>query len=260
LGTARSRHGEARESPGPKPGATLHTLHTVRRFIAAALLIPTLAVLAPVIALAAPPTASQLPAAPRLAVPRADRAERPVRHLLPPPPAPPAPAITAAASSSSTPPAATSRPVRHRTATAAASTRAPRPPRPRHAETTVEPQLPPLDAGAAAAVIAFARAQLGKPYVYAAAGPGGYDCSGLVLAAYRTIGVRLPHKASAFFRVGRAVPVSQIQPGDILVMEGGGHAAIALGGGWMIHAPHAGDHVRVARIYQTPNAVRRLIG
>ncbi len=109
-------------------------------------------------------------------------------------------------------------------------------------------------------MLAFAHSAIGAPYVYGAAGPRAFDCSGLVLAAYARIGVTLPHKASALFRVGRGVPVSDIRPGDILVLEGGGHAAIALGGGLMIHASRAGRPVAIARIYATPNAVRRIVG
>ena len=61
------------------------------------------------------------------------------------------------------------------------------------------PNLPPVS-GVAAVAIAFARAQLGKPYLYAAAGPNSYDCSGLVMAAYGFAGVRLPHYSGAQYR------------------------------------------------------------
>lgn len=99
--------------------------------------------------------------------------------------------------------------------------------------------------GDRAAVINFALAQLGKPYVWAAAGPNAYDCSGLVLAAYRQIGVRLPHQTGSMIRYGTPVSRGQLQPGDI-VFPSPGHVAIYLGGGRIVHAPHAGDHVRIA--------------
>jgi peptidoglycan DL-endopeptidase CwlO len=112
--------------------------------------------------------------------------------------------------------------------------------------------------GRAAVVVAFARSALGRPYVYGASGPSSYDCSGLVVAAYRRIGVGLPHKASAFYGVGRAVSRAQLQPGDIIVMARGSHAGIYVGGGLMIHAPHPGARVEVAPIWSF-SAARRVI-
>ena len=103
-------------------------------------------------------------------------------------------------------------------------------------------------AGDTSPVIAFALAQLGKPYVWAAAGPNAYDCSGLVLASYARIGVRLPHQTGSMIRYGRPVSRSQLQPGDI-VFPTFGHVAIYLGNGLIVHAPHAGDHVRIAKLY-----------
>lgn len=114
----------------------------------------------------------------------------------------------------------------------------------------------PVAAGARAAAISFALAQLGKPYRWAAAGPDAYDCSGLVLAAYARVGVRLPHQTGSMIRYGTPVGRGQLQPGDI-VFPTSGHVAIYLGGGRIVHAPHIGDHVRIAPLYAF-YAARRL--
>lgn len=97
-------------------------------------------------------------------------------------------------------------------------------------------------------VIAFALAQVGKPYVWAAAGPNSYDCSGLVLAAYAQVGARLPHQTGSMIRYGTPVARSQLQPGDI-VFPSSHHVAIYLGGGMIVHAPKPGDRVKVSPLY-----------
>ena len=112
--------------------------------------------------------------------------------------------------------------------------------------------------GSASAIVQFALTLQGRPYEWGAAGPWAFDCSGLIDYVFAHFGIRLPHKASAFYGVGRAVPASQIQPGDILVLDGGGHAALALGNGLMLHAPHSGDHVRIAPIWSF-SAARRVL-
>jgi peptidoglycan DL-endopeptidase CwlO len=115
----------------------------------------------------------------------------------------------------------------------------------------------PANASRASTVIAFALAQVGKPYVWAAAGPGGYDCSGLVLAAYARVGIRLPHQTGGIIGYGRHVTRSQLQPGDIVFPQSG-HVAVYLGNNMIVHAPHSGDHVRVASLYGFYSAVRLL--
>ena len=106
---------------------------------------------------------------------------------------------------------------------------------------------PPAPSSRAAVAIAYARAQLGKPYVFAAAGPNAFDCSGLTMAAWRAAGVSMAHysgsQAAAFPKVGW----SQLQPGDIIVFYSDyHHVGLYIGGGMMIHAPHTGDVVRIA--------------
>lgn len=96
--------------------------------------------------------------------------------------------------------------------------------------------------------MAFALAQVGKPYRWAAAGPGSFDCSGLVMAAYWRVGVNLPHQTGGMIRYGTPVFRANLQPGDI-VFPSSHHVAIYIGGGRIVHAPHPGDHVRVAPLY-----------
>lgn len=94
--------------------------------------------------------------------------------------------------------------------------------------------------------VAFARAAVGKPYVYGATGPGAYDCSGLTMAAWRAAGVSIPRTSSAQWEGLAHVPVSQVRPGDIVVYSGAGHVALYIGDGQIIEAPRPGASVRVA--------------
>jgi cell wall-associated NlpC family hydrolase len=96
------------------------------------------------------------------------------------------------------------------------------------------------------AVIAFACAQLGKPYGWGDTGPGSYDCSGLTLKAWARGGVSLPRVAADQANAGRRVSVSSLQPGDLIFFHGFGHEGLYIGKGLMIHAPHTGDVVRIA--------------
>jgi cell wall-associated NlpC family hydrolase len=94
---------------------------------------------------------------------------------------------------------------------------------------------PPLHARA----VAFALAQLGKPYVWAAAGPGSYDCSGLTMAAWAQVGVHLAHYTGTQQHEGVAVTAAQLVPGDLVLVPGtdapapgvAGHVGIYLGDG-----------------------------
>lgn len=98
----------------------------------------------------------------------------------------------------------------------------------------------------AARAVAYARAALGKPYVYGATGPYAYDCSGLTMSAWRAAGVTIPRTSSAQWADLARVPASQVRPGDIVVYAGAGHVALYIGGGWIIEAPRPGKAVRTA--------------
>ena len=88
--------------------------------------------------------------------------------------------------------------------------------------------------------VAFAYAQLGKPYQWGATGPGSYDCSGLVQAAWASAGVSIPRVTYDQWAALPHVSASSIQPGDLLFYEGEGHVAMYVGDGYMIDAPQTG--------------------
>lgn len=114
----------------------------------------------------------------------------------------------------------------------------------------VAPAPPPGNGGAGAAVAA-AEAELGKPYVWGAAGPDAFDCSGLVMWAWDHAGVSLPHNAAAQWAATARVPVSQLQPGDLVFFDNLGHVGLYIGGGQMVVADHTGVPVRYASIYRS---------
>ena len=93
--------------------------------------------------------------------------------------------------------------------------------------------------------VAFAYAQLGCPYVYGGTGPcpRGYDCSGLAQAAWAAAGVQIPRDSYSQWAALPHVPVSSMEPGDLLIYNGEGHVAIYVGGGYIIDAPHTGLNV-----------------
>ncbi|MEU1079141.1 NlpC/P60 family protein [Streptomyces sp. NPDC005908] len=112
---------------------------------------------------------------------------------------------------------------------------------------------PPADssyATKAEKALAFVRAQIGKPYVWGATGPGSYDCSGLTQAAWKAAGVSLPRTTYDQVNAGTTVPVSQAQPGDLVFFyDDVTHVGIYVGNGMMIHAPKPGTYVREESIY-----------
>lgn len=98
-------------------------------------------------------------------------------------------------------------------------------------------------------VVAVAKQYIGTPYVYGGASPAGFDCSGFVQYVYAQFGVALPHSASRQGSGGTAIAASAALPGDIVVMDGGGHDGIYLGGNLMIDAPMPGRTVGIHEIY-----------
>ena len=103
--------------------------------------------------------------------------------------------------------------------------------------------------------ITFALAQLGKPYVFGAAGPDSYDCSGLTMAAWASAGVQLPHYTVAQYKMGTRVPaLSLVSPGDLIFIPGSDgtltppdphHVGLYIGRGYVIEAPQTGDVVKI---------------
>ena len=92
--------------------------------------------------------------------------------------------------------------------------------------------------------VAFAYAQLGKPYQWGATGPGSFDCSGLAQAAWAAAGVSIPRTTYSQWAALPHISSSAIQPGDLLYYDGEGHVAIYVGGGYIIDAPQTGMDVQ----------------
>ena len=115
--------------------------------------------------------------------------------------------------------------------------------------------------GRAAAAVHYALAQVGKAYVYGAAGPSAFDCSGLTMMAWAQAGVRLPHSSSAQMGYGTPVSQSQLQPGDLVFYYSPvSHVGMYIGNGQMVHAATSGEPVQVVSLDSMPdyNSARRV--
>ncbi len=97
-------------------------------------------------------------------------------------------------------------------------------------------------------VVAYAMQELGTPYVWGGAAPGGFDCSGLVMWAYAQVGVSLPHSSYAQYDYGVPVSVDALEPGDLVFFDGLGHVGMYIGGGQFIEAPHTGAFVQISNL------------
>lgn len=107
----------------------------------------------------------------------------------------------------------------------------------------------PTGSGGAAAVAA-AESRLGDPYVWGAAGPDSFDCSGLTMWAWAHAGVSLPHFSGAQYSSTTHIPMSDLQPGDLVFFaDPGEHVAMYIGNGQIIEAPHTGAVVHIAPLY-----------
>ncbi|MEO3814999.1 NlpC/P60 family protein [Plantactinospora sp. B24E8] len=97
--------------------------------------------------------------------------------------------------------------------------------------------------------VKYACAQIGKPYVWGAEGPGSYDCSGLTLRSWAQAGVSLPHNAARQYSVTSRVSRSQLKPGDLVFYFSPiSHVGMYVGDGWIVHASTAGEPVKMARM------------
>jgi cell wall-associated NlpC family hydrolase len=95
----------------------------------------------------------------------------------------------------------------------------------------------------------FARKQIGKPYRWGAEGPGGYDCSGLAMAAWRKAGVEIPRVTHAQYRqVKRKVKLKELKPGDLVFFRNRNHVGLYVEGGRYLHAPRTGETVRIDKL------------
>ena len=117
----------------------------------------------------------------------------------------------------------------------------------------------PASSGKVAKMLAFAYAQLSKPYRFGGAGARVYDCSGLVMKAAAAAGISLAHSAAAQQRSGHRVPLSQLQPGDLVFWGSPAyHVGIYVGGGKILDAPHTGTVVQIQQIWGRPSSATRL--
>lgn len=117
--------------------------------------------------------------------------------------------------------------------------------------------------GSAASIVAFAQAQVGDAYVPGGTGPNSWDCSGLVQAAYRTVGVDLPRVSQSQSTAGTQVSLSNLQPGDILYWGGAGsayHVGIYVGGGQFVGAQNSSTGVVQRSLdYDMPTGAVRVL-
>jgi peptidoglycan DL-endopeptidase CwlO len=122
--------------------------------------------------------------------------------------------------------------------------------------------VPPPNASAAQIAVAAAKSVIGAPYVFGAAGPDAFDCSGLTMWAWAQAGVSIPHSATAQLGSLPHVPLSSVAPGDIIYYGSvSPHVALYAGGGTIIHARHPGPGGEVQYDsmygYDTPYAAMR---
>jgi len=98
-------------------------------------------------------------------------------------------------------------------------------------------------------VLGQAQLQLGKPYVWGAAGPAKFDCSGLISYCFAAVGISLPHNAAEQQRSSKVQKVASPQPGDLVFYGNPAHhVALYIGNGQQIAAPHTGDVVKVQKV------------
>jgi len=129
-------------------------------------------------------------------------------------------------------------------------TPAPNPPTP-----PPPPPPPPSGSGGAGQALEFAKAQLGEPYQWGAVGPDAWDCSGLMLGAWGSGGVYLPHYSAAQYYAGAPISASDLRPGDLVFWGTSSspdsihHVAMYIGDGMIIHAPRTGRPVAIDSMY-----------
>jgi cell wall-associated NlpC family hydrolase len=106
---------------------------------------------------------------------------------------------------------------------------------------------PPAPSARVGAVLAYAYAQLGKPYCYGGAGPSCFDCSGLSMMAWAQAGVMMSHGSNDQLASFPRVPLNQLQPGDLVFWDG--HVGIYVGNSSVLHAPYTGTVVQITPIW-----------
>jgi cell wall-associated NlpC family hydrolase len=122
---------------------------------------------------------------------------------------------------------------------------------------------PPQPCAAAQAAVSTAMAQIGDPYVWGAAGPDSFDCSGLTQYAYAAAGISLPHSSSMQSTMGVPVSRAELQPGDLIFFYSPvSHVGMYIGDGQMVHASTSGVPVKTASVDSmgSYNSARRIAG
>ncbi len=113
--------------------------------------------------------------------------------------------------------------------------------------------VPAVPGGGGAEAVAAAESQIGVPYIWAGATPGvGFDCSGLTMWAWAHAGVSLSHSAAAQYDETVHVPLSDLQPGDLLFYDEGGiigHVTMYVGPGEMVQAMETGTNIQITGIW-----------
>jgi len=128
-------------------------------------------------------------------------------------------------------------------------------------QSPASPQQPAPATGRAAIAVQTALAQLGKPYVYGAAGPDSFDCSGLTMYSWAAAGVSLSHASSVQSGQGVPVSISDLRPGDLVFYYSPvSHVAMYIGNGQVVHAPHPGAYVEIVPLYSMPISWARRVG
>ncbi|MET8428069.1 C40 family peptidase [Nocardia sp. NPDC004860] len=121
------------------------------------------------------------------------------------------------------------------------------------------PAAPAPQSGPRQAAVNAALSRVGDPYVYGAAGPDAFDCSGLVQWSYAQAGVSLPRTSYEQLNTGSPVSFDDLQPGDVVSFYGGSHSGIYVGDGNVVHASTSGQPVKVAPVSSMPFAGARRI-
>jgi peptidoglycan DL-endopeptidase CwlO len=121
---------------------------------------------------------------------------------------------------------------------------------------TIDPgsiSIPSGNSGRAAQALQWGATKIGSPYVYGATGPSAFDCSGFVQWSYAHVGISLPRTSEEQENAGTHIySVSQLQPGDLVIMYGGEHVGLYAGNGIVLHAPHTGAAVRYEKLSNMP--------
>jgi peptidoglycan DL-endopeptidase CwlO len=110
------------------------------------------------------------------------------------------------------------------------------------------PTLPVVGNTIGAQALRFALAKLGDEYVWGAAGPSTFDCSGLVMWAYEHVGISLAHFTGDQWNEGQHIPLSELQPGNLIFMYSLDHVGMYVGNGMMVDAPSTGQVVQIQPI------------